>query len=410
MSEHDDLSIHRRGFLQTSAIAGTAAIAVGTNLTSKADDAVAEDRSEPVPTRVLGRTGEKVSMLSYGTFRSESLNRLLRFTYANGVRYYDTADDYGTEPGIAQWMETDAEIRKSIFLVSKEHPRSPRELLTKIDQRLATLKTDSIDLYLIHGIGAGYPADSIEWPKSKEMKETVEALKKSGKVKFVGFSCHDARRAEFLEAAAEGKIFDALMIQNTAWLDKNTRLNKAIDACHKAGIGLISMKQIAGPNPADFLAEVPKKAPELIAKGLTPYGALMHAIWSDERFSSICVSMRNFDQVTENTRAAKAFAPLKTSEIEKVREAFLASRPSLCADCDGRCSHAAGTKATLGDITRYLTYYERHGLRGYARQQFAELSAEARDWTGADLEAAREACPSKLDFASLLSRADEHLA
>ena len=202
MSEHDDLSIHRRGFLQTSAIAGTAAIAVGTNLTSKADDAVAEDRSEPVPTRVLGRTGEKVSMLSYGTFRSESLNRLLRFTYANGVRYYDTADDYGTEPGIAQWMETDAEIRKSIFLVSKEHPRSPRELLTKIDQRLATLKTDSIDLYLIHGIGAGYPADSIEWPKSKEMKETVEALKKSGKVKFVGFSCHDARRAEFLEAAA----------------------------------------------------------------------------------------------------------------------------------------------------------------------------------------------------------------
>jgi len=38
------------------------------------------------------------------------------------------------------------------------------------------------------------------------------------------------------------------------------------------------------------------------------------------------------------------------------------------------------------------------------------LPAEARDWHGADLEAARDACPSKLDFASLLARVDERLA
>ena len=77
------------------------------------------------------------------------------------------------------------------------------------------------------------------------MKETVEAIKKSGKARFVGFSSHDGRRAEYLEAAAAGKVFDVVMIQNTAWLDKNTRLNKAIDRCHAAGIGLISMKQLA---------------------------------------------------------------------------------------------------------------------------------------------------------------------
>ncbi len=37
-------------------------------------------------------------------------------------------------------------------------------------------------------------------------------------------------------------------------------------------------------------------------------------------------------------------------------------------------------------------------------------NAAARNWQGADLEAARQACPNKLDFAKLLPQADELLA
>ena len=352
----------------------------------------------------------KVSILNQGTWRSPSLDRLLRFSYANGVRYFDTAKSYGSEPGIAKWFEAMPEVRKSIFLVTKDHPNTPKDLIARLDERLAALKVDHVDLFFIHGIGNSYAPASLDWPKSKELKDTIAAIKKSGKAKFVGFSCHDARRAEYLQAAAEGKLVDAIMVQNTAWLDKDTPLNKALDACHKAGIGLISMKQIAGPDPDAFLAEVPKKAPELIAKGLTPYGALLHAIWTDERFATTCVSMRNTDQIRENTLAARKFAPLNAAQLESVRQSFLASRPSLCADCDGRCAAAGGTKAALGDMTRFLTYYERHGFRGEARRFFAELPPEAREWAGADLAAAKAACPNGLDFASLLPRVDRDLA
>ncbi len=410
MDQHDPGAMKRRDFLQAGAGAMAGSAAMGLGSPSAKGDEPAESRTAPLPTRELGRTGVKVSILNQGTFRGSSLNRVLRFAYANGVRCFDTADTYGSEPGIARWMKTDPEIRKNIFLVTKDHPKTPKEMIARLDRRLATLETDYVDLFFIHGIGGEYPAESIDWPKSREMKETVEAIKKSGKAKFVGFSCHDGRRAEYLEAAAEGKIFDVLMIQNSAWLNKETRLNKAIDRCHAAGIGLISMKQIAGPKPEDFLAEVPKKAPELMARGLTPYGALLHAIWSDERFATVCVSMQNTDQIGENTRAARAFQPLKAAEIESLRQAFLASRPTLCADCDGRCSIAAGTKAPLGDLTRYLTYHERHGARAEARRQYAALPEEARDWKDADLDAAREACPSKLDFAALLPRVEEQLA
>ena len=82
----------------------------------------------------------------------------------------------------------------------------------------------------------------------------------------------------------------------------------------------------------------------------------------------------------------------------------------MCANCDGRCSKAAGTEAELGNLTRFLTYHEHHGHRADARRQYAEMVDSAKDWKGADLAAAREACPSHLDFADLLPRADRHLA
>ena len=100
----------------------------------------------------------------------------------------------------------------------------------------------------------------------------------------------------------------------------------------------------------------------------------------------------------------------RQAEIHQLRDAVLAHGPTLCADCDGRCSVAAGTTAELGNLTRFLTYHQHHGDRTEARRQYAALSPEARDWSGADLEAARAACPDKLDFAKLLPEVERHLA
>jgi uncharacterized protein len=404
----DAETIDRRSFLQAGAMVGASALALGAGTARGADDDAAPTT---LPRRKLGRTGVDVTILTQGTWQAPGLDRLLRFSYANGVRYYDTAKTYRSEPGIAAWLQAMPEVRKSIFLVTKDSPRTPEQLIGMLDERLAALKTDYVDLIFVHALGDHHSVEeAVEFAGGKAFKEVADKIRKSGKAKFVGFSTHNKDRDKIIAAAAKGGFVDAIMVQNTAWLDKDTTLNRSLDAAHKAGIGLISMKQIAGPNPENFLAKVPEKAPELIAKGLSPFGALLSAIWTDERFASCCVSMRNTDQIRDNAKAAKSFAPLKTAQIEAIRDAFLASNPSLCADCTGQCSLAAGTKASLGDLTRYLTYYERHGFRGEARRFFAELPAEARNWEGADLVAAQEACPSKLDFSKLLPRIERHLA
>ena len=289
-------------------------------------------------------------------------------------------------------------------------------MMKMLDERLEATGTDYIDLFFIHGFGDHHSLDdAINLVKSREFKETAEAIRKSGKAKFIGFSSHHKDRAPIIQAAAEGGIVDAIMLQYHPWLDKDSPLNKALDVCWKKEVGLISMKQVAGQFFGDqpqgnILDDVVRRVPMLAEKKLTPFQGLLHAIWTDERISASCVSMRNTDQIRQNVDAARRFEPLKAAEVRQLRDAALAHGPTLCADCEGRCSAAAGTTAELGNLTRFLTYHECLGDRAEARRQYAALVPEARDWSSADLEAARNACPNRLDFARLLPEVDRHLA
>lgn len=404
----------RRTFLKTGAIvsAATAVAAAGKPTTTFS----AQDQPTTLPKRKLGKTGVEVTILDQGAVRGPSYDRILRASYASGVRVFDTAKVYGTEPNLRKWFEQAPEVRKDIFLITKDMPRAPRDMIKMLDERLEALAVDHVDLFFIHGLGDDHSLDdAMNFVRGPEFKEVAETLRKSGKTRFVGFSTHHKDRPQIIQAAAEGGIVDAIMLQYTPWLDKDSPLNRALDAAHEKGIGLITMKHIAGQffgdkPKGDILADVQKKVPMLKERNLTPFQGLLHAIWTDERIACSCVSMRNTDQIRQNVDAALRFEPVKTADLRQLRDAALAHGPMLCADCDGRCMRAAGTKAELGNLTRYLTYYRYLGDRSEARRLYAAMPAHAKNWSNADLEAARQACPNKLNFAQLLPEADQYLA
>jgi predicted aldo/keto reductase-like oxidoreductase len=403
MSENASNPIHRREFIQVGAVATAAATTLtqGAAAAQVALEQAKEANKKPeLPRRMLGRTGVEVTLVDQGTVRQpDALDQLLRYSYSRGVRYFDTAAAYRTEPAFKKWFAAMPEVRKQIFLATKDGVRRPGDMVKKIDQRLAALGTDYIDLLFFHGLDSA----KVDWPKSKEMKEAVEAIKKTGKVKFVGFSTHDPRKAEQIQAAAQGGFIDVIMLAFSPFLAKDDPINRALDAAHAKGIGLVSMKQMAGHT------KVKDNVPALLERGLTTHQGLLTAIWSDPRISATCVTMANRDQVNQNTDAARRFTPLKEADIHALRDAVLAAGPMMCADCDGRCGRAAGTNARLGELTRFLTYHEHHGSRQLAHESYAELTEEERNWRDADLEAAREACPSKLNFAQLLPEVDRLL-
>jgi hypothetical protein len=68
----------------------------------------------------------------------------------------------------------------------------------------------------------------------------------------------------------------------------------------------------------NILQEVVIRAPVLAERKLTPYQGLLTAIWSDERMSAVCTTMRNTDHIRQSSNAAQRFEPLKTADIEQL--------------------------------------------------------------------------------------------
>ena len=259
MSHDETQNTDRRTFLQAGALATASALALAPGL--QAQDAAA--RPTALPRRKLGKTGVEITMLEMGSgaLRERSvLDRLLRLSFASGVRTFDTAKVYGTEPSFKKWFEQAPEVRKQIVLVTKDEPRTP-ERDAQDGRPAAGGPGDRLRRPLLHP-RPRRPAQPRRRPStSSRARSSRRRPRRSGSRARRSSSASrptTSDRAQIIQAAAEGGIVDAIMLQYTPWLDKDSPLNKALDACHKKGIGLISMKQIAGQFPATAQGEHPR--------------------------------------------------------------------------------------------------------------------------------------------------------
>ena len=413
----DGAQVSRRHFFRTglaAAAAGAALPAFGREEKPSATPEQNEQEvSGPLPTRKLGRTGVDVTMLGLGCAFPVN-NRHLNIAHKLGVRYLDTAKVYlkgASERGLAEWFDAEGK-RKEHFVVTKDLPLTPDQIEPMIDERLEALHTDYIDLFFLHGMGDDdhyHGVKDVEWFKDAEWLAAIEKVRKSGKCRFFGFSTHSNPievRTAMLNGAAQGGWVDAIMVAaDPASIREHPEFNKALDACHKAGVGLVSMKECRGA--PDLIGKV---FPTFEEKGLSAYTAVLYAMWTDERFACTCSHMDNVAKLEENAKACKEFKPLLEEELIAVNLMLQNSTRTYCLACDGSCQRAAGTKADLNKIARYVSYAEQDGRVYEARELLQNLPDEARNVVGADLSAASKACRSKLNFEAILKRAGELLA
>jgi predicted aldo/keto reductase-like oxidoreductase len=274
------------------------------------------------------------------------------------------------------------------------------------------MQADYMDLFLLGAMGDSdhyHGLADTKWFTDKEWTRAVDKIRKSGKCRFFGFSTHTEPidiRTGMLEAAAKGGWVDAVMVTaDPVVLRDNAAFAKAVDACHKAGVGLVSMKQHRGGpgNIKDIL-------PDFEKKGLNAYTAVLWALWTDERFASVCSHMDTFEKLQQNATACRNFKPMTDSELAGVEAMLRGAERTYCLACDGSCRRAAGTRAHLNTIARYVDYAEKDGRLREARELLLKMRPETRDWSGADLAAARRACKCHLDFAGIVQRAEQLMA
>lgn len=347
-------------------------------------------------------------MISLGGMMNAYSPQYLDIAWSMGIRYFDTADCYlkgQSEKIVAQWLAKYPERRKEIFLVTKDHPtKGPEQLLEMIDKRLEACGTNYIDLFFVHGLsGKGYP-DGPNWPKSSAFKKVCETLKSSGKVKMMGFSCHDSDLNTCLLSASEGGFVDAIMTAYSPFFTPGDQFDTALDACHKAGIGLVAMKTMRNAK------DVPVRLPDFDKKGLSTHQALLQAVYSDSRISAVCSMINNVAEMEVNTGAARNYKePLSRAEISRLHQVVLANRRTMCPGCASCTEMASQTTLAFQAIARYVSYYEQDGILE-ARDYFHELPLAARDFSQADLEAIRDGCAFNVDYPEMMRRAQTYFA
>jgi predicted aldo/keto reductase-like oxidoreductase len=391
----------RRAFLQTTAVAG------GALGLASSSDARATPHPE-LPSIVLGRTGQRVSRLGMGTSWTVAPS-FVQAALFSGVAYIDTSESYengNSESTVGAVLERTGK-RKDVYLVTKNasyrENRDPAMLEQKLVKSLERLKTDYVDAYYLHGL----KGEQIPMLFDPAIKAKFEQLRKAGKIRFAGLSCHDARLVEVVEAAAKCGWIDQIMIQYNFRTMPADDLRRAVDAASKANLGLVAMKTQGGAEPfTDEQARKETALTGLLEKGFSVPQAAIKTVLADERFQVIVSEMTNREQLKENS--AVLAQPLSDKEARLLEEHRLRTAHLYCQGCGHHCEPSAGGK--VAEVLRHLRYHEIYGKRGQARQLYQALPIVDRTFDETDRQRAEAACPHRLPVAQLLRDAERLLS
>ncbi len=155
---------------------------------------------------ILGKTGIRTSRLAMGTgtvgsghhsnqtaLGLKGLSDLLLNGYDHGLRFFDSADAYGSHPHVAEALKHVP--RDKVTILTKTWARDPKTARADLDRFRRELGTDTIDICLMHCLTEG------DWTERyKGVMDVLSEAKEKGTIRAHGCSCHSI---EALRAAAK---------------------------------------------------------------------------------------------------------------------------------------------------------------------------------------------------------------
>ena len=288
MKEHEKTLITRKEFIARTG----GLVAAGFAARHKESEAVSGMY------RILGRTKLKVSTVGYGTTETENAG-VLKKAIDSGVNFIDTGRMYvngRNEEMIGRAVES---MRKKLIIQTKFHRKHVYDSVAierSIDASLKTLRTDYIDILLLHAASAVNEIASIA------IRDAFDRAKEKGKIRFTGFSSH-TNQIGTLKAAIDTGFYDvALLAYNHAGRFDHTKfkgfsqewdqdiLEREMKRAVEAGMGIIAMKTCsAGPYKE-----------EGASRATFPAG--MRKVLKNPHISTMAVWIGNYREVEENMK------------------------------------------------------------------------------------------------------------
>src|SRR5215831_16389537 len=306
--------ISRRQFLENVGMGAAAS----TSLFLLKDIADADPAKNALPSRTLGRTGAKVSILAFGCgsrflmYKDEdSATAILNHAIDLGITYLDTAYSYGDGQSETRVGKVMATRRKDVWLATKIPDRTRDEFLRRLEGSLKRLETDHVDLVHIHSLGQEDDLAKIEAPNGA-LKGLMEAREQK-MARFAGMTGHT--NGEVMAKAIERHDLDCVQMALNA--SRNGRFEElALPAANKKNLGVIAMK-VTGQ---EFL--VGEGAGKADMSSLLRYSMSLPV-------TTAVVGMPKPEMLAHNIETAKSFSPLTDQEKEQLRQQLNGSREDL---------------------------------------------------------------------------------
>lgn len=238
--------LYRRQFLQKAASASAAAWLAPGVLAARL---AAGQRVLATDIVTLGRTGIQTSRLAMGTGTVGSghhsnqtalglggLSRLLQNGYDNGLRFFDTADSYGSHPHVADALKH--VDRSKVTILTKSWARTGPEMRADLDRFRRELNTDHLDIVLMHCV------TEADWTtRYRSAMDALSEAKEKGIIRAHGCSCHSV---EALRTAAKSDWVEVDLVRINpigSHMDADpATVRGVIREMRAAGKGIVGMK------------------------------------------------------------------------------------------------------------------------------------------------------------------------
>jgi predicted aldo/keto reductase-like oxidoreductase len=361
--------------------------------------------------RTLGKTGQKVTTLSFGCMTTSDPSVIARAADI-GIIHFDTARVYQNGNNERMLGAAVKGKRQQLLLSSKSMARTRQDAENDLNTSLRELGTDYLDIWYLHNKNA--PEEVTD-----DLLDLQRAAKQAGKIRFAGVSTHfnmDQMLGHLVKRGQTDVVLTTynFAMKNIASGDQQARpsgLATAIENARKAGMGIVVMKTMAGGvsrvGRGDRLYGADPQAMKKIlgAEG----GALAALKWAlrNPSVDTAIVCMTDHDQLDENLRA---MAEPYTGRDEQILQSLLAYiGPVYCRMC-GSCNGVCDKGLPVPDMLRFLTYAEGYGQFSMAREHFLELPEHLRAIRCSDCGSCSVDCPNGVRVRDRVMRAQELFA
>jgi predicted aldo/keto reductase-like oxidoreductase len=385
--------------------------------------------------RTFGKDKRKVSILGFGCMRlptdtgamtgvvdEKEAARIIHYGIDHGINYLDTA-----------WVYHRGKCEAILGRILKNGYREKVSIATKLptweiksvkdadrvfDTQRKNLKTDKIDVYLIHNLQRSFRDIFL----NNRLADWAWKKKEKGEVDYVGFSFHDDY-VFFTEIVDSFDRWDFCQLQYNYVGEAAQATTRGLDYAAKKGLSMIVMEPLFGGALAKPTGKMGQLFKEGEGKKYNPVDLALRWLWNRPDVAIVLSGMSSFEQVKQNIEIAeKATVGGLTAEekafIGKLQKVYDESQPIKCTKCD-YCKKDCPAGV---DIPFNFEFYNNHVASGAGDKKpvnsgdtplykslYISMEPTQRADHCTDCGNCETICPQKLPIRKLLAKAHKVL-